>query len=220
MFNQAQRFFFTPHDRHPSCWKSAYGAIQLGFLAGAFGLLGGDLLIFFTVGDWWLIIVTELASAIVIALGCLIHTIGYASTGLVLACIGGVCSATGFIIVTGWQTAFYLWCVNLAVLILALPLRFWFKWVIAFCFIGLYCLVYILFSEHTFIVDVPRLTVQLLALSNIFGALLILGLPVVIYSGQLERQKQLATTPSLNWTRSIKISSRASNTPQGCNARS
>ena len=34
---------------------------------------------------------------------------------------------------------------------------------------------------------------QTLALSNIFGALLILDLPVVFYSGQLERQKQLAT---------------------------
>ena len=197
MFKQAQSFFFTPQDRHPSRWRPAYGAIQLGFLAGACGLLGRDLLILFTVDDWWLIIATELAFAIVIALDCLIHTFGYASTGLVLACIGGVGSATGFIILTGWQTAFYLWYVNLAVLILAVPLRFWFKWLIAFCFIGLYCLIYILFSEHTPIVDVPRLTVQILALSNIFGALLILGLPVVIYSGQLESQKQLATTAKL-----------------------
>ena len=75
--------------------------------------------------------------------------------------------------------------------------KFWFKWLIALCFIGLYCLIYILFSEHTPILDVPRLTVQILALSNIFGALLILGLPVVIYSGQLESQKQLATTEKL-----------------------
>ena len=197
MFKQAHSIFFTPQDRHPSRWRPAYGAIQLGFLAGAFGLLGRDLLILFTVDDWWLIIATELAFAIVIALGCLIHTFGYASTGLVLACIGGVGSATGFIILTGWQTAFYLWYVNLAVLILAVPLRFWFKWLIALCFIGIYCLIYILFSEHTSILDVPRLTVQILALSNIFGALLILGLPVVIYSGQLESQKQLATTAKL-----------------------
>ena len=79
MFKQAQRFFFTPHDRHPSRWQAAYGAIQLGFLAGAVGLFGRDLLILFTVDDWWLIIATELAFAIVIALGCLIHTIGYLS---------------------------------------------------------------------------------------------------------------------------------------------
>tara|TARA_B100000886_G_C20370556_1_gene469358 strand:+ start:1090 stop:1215 length:126 start_codon:yes stop_codon:yes gene_type:complete len=41
----------------------------MGFLAGAFGLLGRDLLIIFKVDDWRLIIVTELAFAIVIALG-------------------------------------------------------------------------------------------------------------------------------------------------------
>ena len=82
--------------------QPAYVAIQLGFLAGAFGLLGRGLLILLTVYDWWLIIATELAFAIVIAMGCFIHTIGYASTGLVLACIGGVGSATGFIILTGW----------------------------------------------------------------------------------------------------------------------
>ena len=156
--------------------------------------MGRDLLIIFTVYDWRLIIVTELAFAIVTAFGCLIHTIGNASTGLVLACIGGVGSATGFIILTGWQPAFYLWFVNLAVLILAVPLSFSFKWMKAFCFIGVYCIVYILLSEHKSILEVPRLTVQILALSNIFGALLILGLPVVVYSGQLERQKQLATT--------------------------
>ena len=194
MFKQVQSFFFTPHHRHPEHWQAAFIAIQMGFLAGAFGLLGRDLLILFTVDDWWLIIVTELAFAVVIALGCVIHTFGYASTGVVLACIGGVGTATGFIILTGWQTAFYLWYVNLAGLILAVPLRFWFKWSIAFCFIGLYCLIYIMFSEHTSILNVPGLTVQILALSNIFGTLLILGLPLVMYSGELERQKQLATT--------------------------
>ena len=68
MFKQAQSFFFMPHDRHPSRWQAAYGAIQLGFVAGAFGLLGRDLMIIFTIDDWLLIIVTELAFAIVIAL--------------------------------------------------------------------------------------------------------------------------------------------------------
>ena len=109
MLAQAQSSFFTPHNRHPKQWQAAFNAIQLGCLAGAVGLLGRDLLILFTVDDCWQIIVTELAFAIVIALGFFIHIKGYAATGVVLACIGGVGSATGFIILTGWQTDFYLW---------------------------------------------------------------------------------------------------------------
>lgn len=70
-------------------------------------------------------------------------------------------------------------------LILAMPLRPWLKWSIAFCFIGIYCPAYVLHFESAGKLDVPRWTVQILALSNIFGALLVLGLPVVVYYGQL-----------------------------------
>ncbi len=38
-----------PQPRHPKDWKPAFLAMQLGFIAGGFGLLGRDLLIFLTV---------------------------------------------------------------------------------------------------------------------------------------------------------------------------
>ena len=69
---------------------------------------------------------------VIIGAGFILHTIGFAAIGVVIACVAGVASATCFIVLTGWATAFYLWYVNLAVLILAVPIRGWIKWSIAF----------------------------------------------------------------------------------------
>ena len=63
--------------------------------------------------------------------GFILHTTGFAAIGVVIACVAGLASATGFIVLTGWATAFYLWYVTLAVLILAVPIRGWIKWSIA-----------------------------------------------------------------------------------------
>ena len=82
--------------------------MQLGFLAGAIGLLGRDLLIFLTVDDWAPIIAMELAFGMVISVGFFLHTAGFASSGVILACVGGIGSATAFIMMIGWSTAFYL----------------------------------------------------------------------------------------------------------------
>jgi hypothetical protein len=108
MFEQVRNLFFTPHDRHPEKWQPAFIAIQLGFLAGAFGLLGRDLIKLLTVDDWWPIIGTEIAFATVVAAGFLMHTIGYAATGMVIASIGGVGSAAALLILVCWQSTLYL----------------------------------------------------------------------------------------------------------------
>ena len=52
--------------------------MQLGFIAGGFGLLGRDLLIITTLDAWDIIIFAELFFGIFIALGFLLHTLGFA----------------------------------------------------------------------------------------------------------------------------------------------
>ena len=95
----------------------------------------------------------------------------------------------------GWSTAFYLWYVNLAVLLLAVPISNRIKWPIAICFIGVYSLAYLFLSGSQPVFEIPALTRDVLAISNIIGALLILGLPMGLYSKFLveerERSEQL-----------------------------
>ena len=110
MFVQLLDIVTLPKPRHPKDWRPAFLAMQLGFLAGALGLLGRDLLIFLTVDDWAPIIAMELAFGLVIGVGFFLHTVGFASSGVILACVGGIGSATAFIMMIGWSTAFYLCC--------------------------------------------------------------------------------------------------------------
>jgi hypothetical protein len=44
-------FFFKPKPRYPDSWKPAFLAMQLGFIAGAFGLIARDLFFIATVDD-------------------------------------------------------------------------------------------------------------------------------------------------------------------------
>ena len=113
----------VPQPRHPKEWRPAFLAMQLGFIAGGFALLGRDLLIFLSVENWVPIIGWELLFASIIGGGFILHTIGFAATGVLIACVAGLASATCFIVLTGWATSFYLWYVNLTVLILAVPIR-------------------------------------------------------------------------------------------------
>lgn len=181
---------FTPQPRHPKEWKPAFLAMQLGFIAGGFGLLGRDLLIFLSVENWTPIIGFELLFASIIGVGFVLHTFGFAATGVVIACVAGVASATCFIVLTGWATSFYLWYVNLAVLTLAVPIRGWTKWSIAISFIAVYSLAYLFLSESAAVIEIPTLTEQILAVSNIVGALLILGLPMGLYSKFLVEERE------------------------------
>ena len=195
MFVQLLDVISSPKTRHPKHWRPAFFAMQLGFIAGGLGLLGRDLLIFLTVADWVPIIVMELAFGLIIGVGFILHTFGFASSGVILACIGGIGSATAFIMLIGWSTAFYLWYVNLAVLLLAVPISNRIKWPIAICFIGVYSLAYLFLSGSQPVFEIPALTRDVLAISNIIGALLILGLPIGLYSKFLveerERSEQL-----------------------------
>lgn len=188
--NKIVELLSVPQPRHPKEWRPAFLAMQLGFIAGGFGLMGRDLLIFLSVENWLPIIGWELLFASIIGGGFILHTIGFAATGVVIACVAGLASATCFIVLTGWATSFYLWYVNLAVLILAVPIRGWIKWSIAISFIAVYSIAYLFLSESAALIEIPTFTKQILAVSNIVGALLILGLPMGLYSKFLVAERE------------------------------
>ena len=189
MIKIINKLIFSPTSRYPENWKPAYVAMQLGFIAGGFGLLGRDLLIITTVDAWNVIIFSELFFASFIALGFLLHTLGFAQWGIIVSCMAGIGSATAFNILIGWSTFFHLWYINLAILIIAVPLKIWLKLSLALSFIGIYCLFYLLFSENKPIFEIPSITENILGLSNIFGSLLVLGMPMGMYSLYLEKER-------------------------------
>ena len=87
------KFFFTPSTRYPENWKPAYLAMQLGFIAGGFGLIGRDLIIILTVENWNLIVFSELFFSIFIFIGFILHTLGFAQIGVIISCFAGISSA-------------------------------------------------------------------------------------------------------------------------------
>ena len=189
MIEIIKNLIFTPSSRYPENWKPAYLAMQLGFIAGGFGLLGRDLIIITTVENWNIIILSELFFAIFIGLGFLLHTLGFAQLGIILSCIAGIGSASSFNILIGWSTFFHLWYINLAILIIAVPIKLKIKLGLALAFIGVYCLMFIFFSDIKPLYEISSITENILGLSNIFGSLLVLGMPMGMYSLYLEQER-------------------------------
>ena len=189
MIEIIKNLIFTPSSRYPENWKPAYLAMQLGFIAGGFGLLGRDLIIITTVENWNIIILSELFFAIFIGLGFLLHTLGFAQLGIILSCIAGIGSASSFNFLIGWSTFFHLWYINLAILIIAVPIKLKIKLGLALAFIGVYCLMFIFFSDIKPLYEISSITENILGLSNIFGSLLVLGMPMGMYSLYLEQER-------------------------------
>ena len=183
-------YVFKPRTRYPKSWAPAFAAIQLGFIAGGIGLVGRDALLFFTVQNWHLVIFAELCFASIIALGFLLHTLGYAQVGVVISCLAGVGSATVFITLLGWDSMFHLWYINLAILLIAVPIRISLKTTLAGLIILLYGGMFFNFSGQDGYVNIPHLTGNLLGLSNIFGTLLVLGIPMGMYSKFLVQERE------------------------------
>ena len=189
MIEIIKNLIFTPSSRYPENWKPAYLAMQLGFIAGGFGLLGRDLIIVTTVENWNIIILSELFFAVFIGLGFLLHTLGFAQLGIILSCIAGIGSASSFNFLIGWSTFFHLWYINLAILIIAVPIKLNIKLGLALAFIGVYCLMFIFFSDIKPLYEISSITENILGLSNIFGSLLVLGMPMGMYSLYLEQER-------------------------------
>ena len=156
--------------------------MQLGFIAGAFGLITRDFFFIATVDDWRPIVYSELAFGAVVGIGFLLHTIGRAESGVLLACLGGVGSATAFIFLIGWNGFFHLWYLNLGILLIAVPIRAVIKWSVAVSFIVLYIIIFFTAPTIPPLVAVDLWVVQIKAISNITGSLFLLGLPMAMYS--------------------------------------
>ena len=115
-------------------------------------------------------------------MGFFLHTLGYAQLGVIISCIAGIFSATAFNFLLGWSTFFHLWYINLAILIIAVPLKIGFKSSLALIFVGVYCAMFLFLSDNRPIYEISSITENILGLSNIFGSLLVLGMPMGMYS--------------------------------------
>ena len=175
-------FFFKPKPRYPDSWKPAFLAMQLGFIAGACGLIARDFFFIAAVDEWRPIVYSELAFGAVVGIGFLLHTIGRAEAGVLLACLGGVGSATAFIFLIGWDGFFHLWYLNLGILLIAVPIRALIKWSVAISFMLLYIIMFFTVPAIQPLIAVDLWVVQIIAISNITGSLFLLGLPMAMYS--------------------------------------
>ena len=189
MINFFVNILSVPPLRYPEKWKPAFLAMQLGFIAGGIGLLGRDLLFYLTVQNWEPLVLSELFFASFITIGFILHTLGFAKFGVILSCVAGVGSATAFIFMIGWNSFFHLWYINLAILIIAVPLNIRLKVFLALVFISIYSYMFISFSEMEPLYKINDLTESIIGVSNIVGSLLVLGLPMGMYSIFLEQER-------------------------------
>ena len=189
MINFIVNILSVPPLRYPEKWKPAFLAMQLGFIAGGVGLIGRDFLFYLTIQNWEPLVLSELFFASFIAFGFILHTLGFAKFGVILSCIAGVGSATAFIFLIGWNSFFHLWYINLAILIIAVPLDIRLKAFLALVFISIYSYMFISFSEMEPLYKINDLTESVIGVSNIVGSLLVLGLPMGMYSIFLEQER-------------------------------
>ena len=189
MINFIVNVLSVPPIRYPEKWKPAFLAMQLGFIAGGVGLIGRDFLFYLTIQNWEPLVLSELFFASFIAFGFILHTLGFAKFGVILSCIAGVGSATAFIFMIGWNSFFHLWYINLAILIIAVPLNIRLKVFLALVFISIYSYMFISFSEMEPLYKINDLTESIIGVSNIVGSLLVLGLPMGMYSIFLEQER-------------------------------
>ena len=185
MINFIVNILSVPPLRYPEKWKPAFLAMQLGFIAGGVGLIGRDFLFYLTIQNWEPLVLSELFFASFIAFGFILHTLGFAKFGVILSCIAGVGSATAALDLNSF---FHLWYINLAILIIAVPLDIRLKAFLALVFISIYSYMFISFSEMEPLYKINDLTESIIGVSNIVGSLLVLGLPMGMYSIFLEQE--------------------------------
>ncbi len=191
MLASLTNFLFKPKASYPDSWKPAFLAMQLGFLAGAAAVAIRSLVLFFSIEEWQQIIWWEIAFATVVGFGFLLHTIGRAEIGVLLACVGGVGSATAYILLLGWDPYFHIWYLNLAILLIAVPLKSWVKWSWASAFLLIDVAMFLIVSDLEPLIAAAPGVINFLGVFNILGSLFLLGLPMAMYSYflVLERKK-------------------------------
>ena len=98
-----------------------------------------------------------------------------------------ICNCFYFLI--GWNPFFHLWYINLAILLIAVPLDIRLKIFLALIFISIYSSMFLLFFDLEPFYVIDKTTTSILGLSNIIGSLLVLGLPMGMYSLFLEQER-------------------------------
>ena len=191
MLARVTNFLFQAKPDYPDSWKPAFLAMQLGFLAGALAVVIRISVLFLTVDEWQQIIAWEITFATVVGIGFLLHTTGRAEVGVLLACLGGVGSATAYIFLLGWDVYFHIWYLNLAILLIAVPLKAWIKWSWASFFLLVDVLMFLFVSKSEPLISATPEVIKFLGVFNILGSLFLLGLPMAMYSHflALERKK-------------------------------
>ena len=169
--------------------EACFSSNAVRFYSWCVGLIGRDFLFYLTIQNWEPLVLSELFFASFIAFGFILHTLGFAKFGVILSCIAGVGSATAFIFLIGWNSFFHLWYINLAILIIAVPLNIRLKVFLALVFISIYSYMFISFSEMEPLYKINDLTESIIGVSNIVGSLLVLGLPMGMYSIFLEQER-------------------------------
>ena len=190
MINRLKSLILTPQPRYPEAWGPAYTALQLGFLAGAGGYLGRVLLFVWFVEEWPLAVAVETAFASIVGIGFILHTAGWASAGVILSCLSGVGAASVFLFLFGWDSFFHLWLINLAVLLIAVPIRRYLQIGLSVSFVVLYCVLFVYLDARPPLWETPQLFIYILGISNIVGSLLILGLPMGMYALELAKERE------------------------------
>ena len=190
VINRLKSLILTPQPRYPEAWAPAYTALQLGFLAGAGGYLGRVLLFVWFVEEWPLAVSVETTFAFVVGIGFILHTVGWASAGVILSCLSGAGAACTFLFLFGWDSFFHLWLINLAVLLIAVPIRHDVKIGLAVSFIVVYCVLFVYVGNRPPLLAAPQLFTYILGISNIVGSLLILGLPMGMYALELAKERE------------------------------
>lgn len=143
------RFFLQTTKTLPQKLKPHFRCHSTWLLCWRCWSIGRDILLLLTVQDWDLIVGFELGFAAIIGVGFLMHALGYAPAGVITSCLAGVGSATAFIVLLGWGTVFHLWYVNLAVLLVAVPIRVILKAILAGLIIILYGGMFFIFPIMT-----------------------------------------------------------------------
>jgi adenylate cyclase len=190
MIDKLKTLLFEPAARYPESWAPAFVALQIGFVAGAVGLLGRDALFYGLIDNWRLATAIDLGFAAIVGVGFVLHTLGWAQLGVIVSCLGGVGAASALIILFGWDPFFHLWYINLAILLIAVPIRTVVKVGLALSFTALYCFMFIYVADRTPVLEISPITVNILGVSNIVGSLLILGLPMGMYAIELAKERE------------------------------
>ena len=70
--------------------ETCFSGNSVRFIAGGVGLIGRDLLFYFTIQNWEPLVLSELFFVSSIAFGFILHTLSFEKFGVILSCFAGI----------------------------------------------------------------------------------------------------------------------------------